>query len=70
MTTKTPRTDAATELYGDPPFMTPAVPVEFAEQLETENNLLRAFVEKTISSLEGGMQSEFRFELARILKDY
>jgi hypothetical protein len=49
--------------------MTPAVPVEFAEHLETENNLLRAFVEKTISSLEGGMQSESRFELARILKN-
>jgi hypothetical protein len=32
----TPLTDAATELYGERPFMTPAVPVKFAQQLERE----------------------------------
>ena len=33
---QTPRTDAATELYGEKPFMVAAVPVEFAEGLERE----------------------------------
>ena len=36
MTTDTPRTDAATELYGQSPFREVAVPVAFAEELERE----------------------------------
>lgn len=36
MKTDTPRTDAATELYGELPFLVPAIPVEFARQLELE----------------------------------
>ena len=35
-TTDTPRTDAATELYGERPFLVSAVPVEFAEGIERE----------------------------------
>jgi hypothetical protein len=46
MTTDTPRTDDATELYGERPFMTPAVPVEFAKQLERELSASKAEVER------------------------
>ena len=35
-TTDTPRTDAATELYGQSPFREVAVPVAFAEEIERE----------------------------------
>ena len=45
-TTDTPRTDAAIELYGDRPFMVPAVPVEFAEGLERELDASKAEVER------------------------
>jgi len=53
MTTDTPRTDSATELYGERPFMISAVPVEFAERLErelaashTENVCLKELVQE------------------------
>jgi hypothetical protein len=46
MKTHTPRTDAATELYGEKPFMVPAVPVEFAEGLERELAVSKAEVKR------------------------
>jgi hypothetical protein len=56
--TDTPRTDAATELYGERPFMTPAVPVEFAKDLEreltaskAEVEMLRGLCERAINAL-------------------
>lgn len=50
-TTDTPRTDAATELYGERPFMVSAVPVEFAEGLELELAASQAEVERLKAEL-------------------
>ena len=50
-TTDTPRTDAATELYGDRPFMVPAVPVAFAEEIERELSASKAEVKRLRSTM-------------------
>lgn len=52
MTTATPRTDAAIELYGDRPFMVSAVPVEFAEGLERELAASKAEIKELKESAE------------------
>ena len=51
MTTDTPRTDAATELYGQSPFREVAVPVAFAEELERELAASKAEVERLRAEL-------------------
>lgn len=71
-TTDTPRTDAAIELYGEKPFMTPAVPVEFAEKLERElaeaNRLLKVVLREcqrgAVVLTEEGMESIKKAEKA------
>ena len=51
-TTDTPRTDAATELYGQSPFREVAVPVAFAEEIERELAASKAEVERLKKALE------------------
>jgi hypothetical protein len=51
-TTDTPRTDSATELYGERPFLVSAVPVEFAEGIERELAASKAEVERLRAALE------------------
>ena len=54
--TDTPRTDAATELYGERPFMVAAVPVEFAEGLERELTASKAEVERLKADLRRAIE--------------